>query len=179
MPGVFAGPDQAAEHPIEHVRVTLQGLGQAESAFDGLHDVADDLPEAGSMEGVAQIGQAVDDGHAGAQELFQVKAEVDQFAPADAALALPCDLSDRRAMDQVEAEPAQAQFEVGQVGGLHATTHTTSARVYRPIAEGTHGNRRSVRSTTRASSSREVSPSRTRRVPSSARRVKPLDAAAW
>jgi hypothetical protein len=35
---------------------------------------------------VAQVGQAVDDGHAGARELFQVEAEVDQFAPGMLAL---------------------------------------------------------------------------------------------
>jgi hypothetical protein len=60
----------------------LQRLGQ--HAFD---QVGEHLAQTRVDDAVAQIGEAVDDRHAGAQHLVEVKAERDQFAPPHGATA--------------------------------------------------------------------------------------------
>ena len=54
--------------------------------------------------------QSNDDRHAGTDELLQMEAEVDQFAPRDAATAQQAAIAQRLAADQVEFHAPQAQI---------------------------------------------------------------------
>ena len=50
------------------------------AAFDAFDQAGDDFAEARILEAVAQVGKAFEDRHAGARQLFEMEAEVDQLA---------------------------------------------------------------------------------------------------
>ena len=76
----FAGPDQVDEYLAEDVGMGAHGGGQGLAALDVLDQAGHHFPEAGIFDGVPQVGQPFEDGDAGPGELFQVEAEIDQFA---------------------------------------------------------------------------------------------------
>src|SRR5487761_2003429 len=184
-PGFLAGADQAGEHRGEYVRVVGHGTGQVLPALDALDQPGDDFAKAQVLDAVAQVGQRLEDGHAGGGELLQVEAEVDQLGPPDRALEYARALARRAADDQIEPHALQAQLQIDQVDGFDLAHERLAAAVDRLVGVQRHACRegqarymRSVRSTTRMSSSSVVVPSSTRREPSSARVRKPLAMAA-
>src|SRR4051812_14455235 len=109
-----------------------------------------------------------------------MEAEVDQVvardAPAEQARLVPR----RRARHEVELHAREPLLEIEEIHRLDAPHHAAAAGVDRFVRKQRHGAyaRRSVRSTTRITSSMLVTPARTRRTPSSARVRKPLARAA-
>src|SRR5450759_1276263 len=76
-PGFFARTDQTREHFGEHVRVVAHGGRQALPTLDALDQAGHNLAKAQVLDTVAQVGQRLDDGHAGSRQLLQMEAEVD------------------------------------------------------------------------------------------------------
>src|SRR5579885_3538928 len=77
-------PDQADEDVVEHLRKVAQRLRQVLAALDGFDHGRADFPQPAAFHAVAEIGQPLQDGHAGAHQLLQVKTEVDQVDALDA-----------------------------------------------------------------------------------------------
>ena len=65
----------------EHCRVLGHCLGQGLPALDAFDQAGDHFAKARIFDRIAQIGQAVEDGHASPAQLFEVEAEVDQLRP--------------------------------------------------------------------------------------------------
>src|SRR6185503_17940574 len=115
---------------------------------------------------------------------LEVEAEVDEVLARDAAAAdEAAALLGGRPGDEVEPHAREALLEVEEIHRLDAPGHVLALRVDRAVREERHVSSsaqliRSVRSTTRITSSRLVVPARARRTPSSARVLKPLARAA-
>jgi hypothetical protein len=172
--GRLAGPDQADEDLVEDAPMIVHGLRQGLATLDRLDQAGHHLAEARMFETVAQVGESFEDGHAGAHQLLQVEAEVNDLPARHATTAQQAAVAERFAADQVELHAPQAQFEVDQVDGVDPAEDHAPIGVDRLVGVERHRCYiRSVRSTTRPISSSEVEPSRTRRRPSSARVAKP------
>ena len=100
--GSLTGAHQVAEHRIEGLRIVFQCLREAAATFDSFHYAGDHFPETRVLGGITQIGQAFEDGHAGAGQLLQVEAEVDEFAPWRRCRPEQCAVADRLSVDEIE-----------------------------------------------------------------------------
>ena len=76
----FSRPDETDEDLAEDVGVGRQRLGKGFVPFDASMTPAT-TPKARVLEGVPQVGESVQDGDARRGQLFEVEAEIDQFAP--------------------------------------------------------------------------------------------------
>src|SRR6185436_4666611 len=102
-------------------------------------------------------------------ELLEVEAEVDEVGARNASAAdEAAPLLGGRAVDEVEPHAREALLQVEEVHRLDPPGHVLALRVHRAVCEEGHQLIRSVRSTTRITSSRLVVPARARRTPSSA-----------
>src|SRR5450830_1233476 len=109
-----------------------------------------------------------------------METKVDQVAAVNHALAKHRQILARNlAVDQVQLHAVQPCLQVGHVGRLHAAGNQGAASVHGAVDILRHQLSLSVKSTTRATSSRVVTPSRTRRKPSSTREWKPAARAAF
>jgi hypothetical protein len=83
--GRFAGADQADKDLVEDAADDFHRLRERLPALDRLDQAGDHFAEARMLEAVAQVGQTLEDGHAGAHQLLQMEAEVDDFPTRHAA----------------------------------------------------------------------------------------------
>jgi len=79
------------------------GLGQGLAALDALDHAGRHPANARIDHGIAQIGQPFQDRHAGAGQLFEMEAEVDQFAPRHPAAGQVGPVPDLLAVDEVQS----------------------------------------------------------------------------
>src|SRR5262249_46768539 len=145
-------------------------LRQPQASLDALDHSRDDLAEPRVVDAVAQIDQRLDERDTGRRELLHVEAEIDQLGALDGADAQPrASAAARPPAHEVQAHALEALLEVAEVDGLDLPEHRLAPGVDRLVGEQCHVRpapralryMRSVRSTTRISSSSEVEPSRT------------------
>jgi hypothetical protein len=129
--------DQAAEHPAEHLRVARQGAGQVLPALDVLDESGDHLAEAGVLHAIAQVGEALDERHAGTGKLLEVEAEVDQVGALDCAPEAARALG-RPAHHEVEPHTLQTELEVDDVQGVDLAQDGLALWVDRLVVEVRH-----------------------------------------
>ncbi len=96
-------------------------LRQRLPTFDSLNQPGDDFTKARIFDRVAQIGKAFEDRHAGARELVQMEAEVDQFGAWNLPAAKHSVVVDRPAGNQIEVHALEAHFQIGEVDGIDSS----------------------------------------------------------
>src|SRR6266496_3202499 len=190
LPRVFPCADEAREDRVVDLLILGESLRHPLPALDAFEDPGDHFAKPGVFHAVAQIDQRFDERDPGSGELLHVEAEVDELRALDRARAEQAPpVPGWPAPHQVQAHALQAHLEVDDIHRVNLAEHRLAPSVYGLVGEKRHvrsrsrarsaqGYIRSVRSTTRISSSSAVEPSRTRRAPSSASVRKPLATAA-
>jgi hypothetical protein len=130
LAGLLARAHQADEHLAEHLGELGQRAREVLAALDRLDQARDHFAEARVLHALAQVVQALDDRHAGARELLEVEAEVDEVLPRDAAAADEARrLAGLGADDEVEPHAREALLEIEDVDRLDAADDVLALRV--------------------------------------------------
>ncbi len=113
-------------------------LGELQPAPDVLEQARDHLAEARVVDGVAQVGERLDDVHAGLEQLRQVEAEGDELGARDVARARRGRAFHALEGEEIEPEALQAQLEVDRVGGVEVAGGSAPVGVDGPVGEERH-----------------------------------------
>src|SRR5262249_40302730 len=114
LSGLLARAHQAHEHLAEDLGKFAERLRQAAAAFDRFDEARHHLAKPGVLDALAQVDEPFGDGHAGARQLLEVEAEVDEIGPRDAAAEEAALAARRRARHEVEVHAREALLEIEQ-----------------------------------------------------------------
>src|SRR6185369_16157797 len=161
LAGLLPDAHQSDEYLAEGLRLLRERLRERLAALDGVGDCGNHRAQPVIFGAVAQVAECVEDWNARGNQLLEVEAEVDPVLAAHARVRRTRAPPTRRsADDEVEPHAPHPLLQVVQVCRIRAPEDAASGGVDRLVRVQHAYPMRSVRSTTRISSSMVVTPRR-------------------